>query len=292
VPSWLFRVLPPPVYHRIRRVPLLGGAVRRLFDALVPPRGLVLVRVQRGPLAGMVLELDPRTQIDIVVGRYEERVQAIVERVLQPGDSAFDIGAHLGYFTLMMGLVVGRAGRVVSFEPDPVVMEGLQRNVRRNGAQAGAEIVLVPAAVDELAGRVGFVAGRETSRGKLVAGDGDLRVETMVVDDVARQFRRPRLVKVDVEGRELGVLRGASETLGAGETVLVVEAHSRATERECRELLASFDYSCAIVRERGRAESYLVAWPSAEPSPVHGTAVSAAGERRGTLQRPRGLAGP
>jgi FkbM family methyltransferase len=268
VPPWLFRVVPSSLYHRVRRMPLLGRLVRALFDVVLPPRGLVLVRVQRGPLSGMVLELDPRTQIDVVVGRYERRVARIVERVLTTGQTAFDIGAHLGYFTLMMALVVGRDGRVVSFEPDPTVMEGLGRNLRRNGAQAEAEILLLPAAVDDRPGRSGFVAGRETSRGKLVTGLGDIEVETMMLDDVARQFGRPRLAKIDVEGRELGVLRGASETLRARETVFVIEAHSGGTERACRELMTSFAYDTAVVAEAGRAESYVVAWPASEPSPV------------------------
>lgn len=268
VPAWLFRVVSPALYHRARRVPFVGAVVRRLFDATVPKRGFVLFRVQRGPLAGMVFELDPRTQMDIVVARYEERVRAAIERVLSGGELAFDIGAHLGYFTLMMAMRVGKKGRVISFEPDPSVMEGLRRNVVRNGAKTEAELVLVPAAVDGTSGRAHFVEGRETSRGKLVADGGDHEVEVMVLDDIVRQFGRPRLVKIDVEGREAGVLEGGSETLAAGATVFVVETHSPALEQRCRALFESAGYACDVVEEPGRAESYLVAWPGSEPSPV------------------------
>lgn len=270
LPAWLFRVVSPALYHRARRFPVLGAVVRRLFDATVPHRGLVLFRVQQGPLAGMVFELDPRTQMDIVVGRYEERVRGVVERVLSGGDLAFDIGAHLGYFTLMMAKRVGARGRVVAFEPDPSVMEGLRRNARRNGAAAQAELVLVPAAVDATSGRAGFVEGRETSRGKLVSDRGDHDVEVMVLDDIVRQFGRPRLVKIDVEGREVGVLEGARDTLAAGATVFVIEAHSSSLEARCRAMLEAAGYACAALREPGRAEDYLVAWPGSEPSPVSG----------------------
>jgi FkbM family methyltransferase len=266
VPAWVFRVVPPALYHRMRRAPVVGRVFSRAFDALVPRRGLVLVRVRRGPLDGMVLEVDPRTQIDAVVGDYERGVVETVSDVLRAGDTAFDIGAHLGYFTLLMATRVGEGGKVVAFEPDPVVMEGLDRNVKRNGAQAGAGIVLVPAAVDARPGRVGFVEGRETSRGRLVDTTGDLEVEVMTLDDLVLQFGSPRLVKIDVEGRETGVLRGAPETLAEARPVFVIEAHGEALEAECRALLEERGYACEVTREPGRAETYLVGRPRSLPS--------------------------
>jgi FkbM family methyltransferase len=261
IPLWVFRVVPPRAYHRLRRTPVVGRIVRALFDAVLPRRGLVLTRVRSGPLAGMVLEVDPRTQIDVVVGLYEEGVLATIRSLLAEGDTAFDIGAHLGYFSLVMGTRVGATGRVVSFEPDPTVMSALQRNVKRNGAQTGAELVLVPAAVDGESGTAAFTEGRETSRGSLVSEGGDLHVEVMTLDDIVRQFGTPALVKIDVEGRELGVLDGATETLSAASTAFVIEAHSRALEQACVDALTAQGYRCAVHVEPGRAESYVVARP-------------------------------
>ena len=261
IPRWFFRVLPPPIYHRIRRVPLVGTSVRRLIDTFVPKRGLVLTQVQSGALSGMVLELDPRMQIDAVIGRYEAVVQEVIEEVLGTGGIAFDIGAHLGYFTLLMASYVREGGRVVSFEPDPTVVRGLDRNVARNRAKSGAEIVLVPAAVDEKPGRAAFTVGRETSRGRLSSQEGDLEVEVMTLDDASDRFGGAALIKIDVEGREVGVLTGGERTLSAGRTVFIIEAHSEELQRQCRELLTSHGYRAEVLRERGRAESYVVARP-------------------------------
>jgi FkbM family methyltransferase len=261
IPPWFFHVLPPPLYHRLRRAPILGEVVRRVIDALVPNRGLLLARVRLGPLQGMVLEVDPRTQIDAVVGRYETAVQRVVEEVLEEGQVAFDVGAHLGYFTLLMASRVGSTGRVVSFEPDPTVMGALHRNVKRNGAKSKAEIILVPAAVDDTPGRAHFTEGRETSRGRLTEGAGDFEVEVMTLDDVRARFGSPQLVKIDVESREMGVLRGGEETIAAAETVFIIEAHTRDLERECRDLLADHGYFSEVLREPGRAEIYVVGRP-------------------------------
>jgi FkbM family methyltransferase len=261
IPRWFFRVLPPPAYHRIRRVPVLGAAVRRLVDAMVPKRGLLLTRVQSGPLSGTVLELDPRMQIDAVIGRYEAVVQDAIEEALEAGGTAFDIGAHLGYFTLLMASYVGDGGRVVSFEPDPNVARGLQRNVDRNRAKSGAEIVLVSAAVDEEPGLAAFTVGRETSRGRLSSRQGDLEVDVTTLDDVWDDFGRAALVKIDVEGREVGVLSGGERALKARHAVFVIEAHTDELQQQCRAILGRHGYTSEVLRERGRAETYLVARP-------------------------------
>ncbi|MFN2489532.1 MAG: FkbM family methyltransferase [Actinomycetota bacterium] len=259
VPLWLFRLVPPPLYHRLRRAPVIGSLVRAAFDTVIPRRGLVLARVRSGALAGMVLEVDPRMQIDAIVDRYEVVVRDVMLDVLQDGDTAVDIGAHLGYFTLVMAMRVKERGRVVAFEPDPTVMQGLERNVKRNGAQTGAGILVVSAAVDRHPGRLGFVEGRETSRGRLVEGGGDVEVEVMTLDDIALRFGAPRLVKIDVEGRELGVLQGGADTLAARATVFIIEAHGDELERACVNLLESYGYGCGILKERGRGESYVIA---------------------------------
>jgi FkbM family methyltransferase len=209
----------------------------------------------------MVLELDPRMQIDAVIGRYEAVVQQVIQEVLDTGGIAFDIGAHLGYFTLLMASYVREGGRVVSFEPDPTIVRGLDRNVTRNRAKSGAEIVLVPAAVDEKPGRAAFTLGRETSRGRLSSQEGDLEVEVMTLDDASDRFGGAALIKIDVEGRELGVLTGGERTLSARRTVFIIEAHSEELQSQCRELLTSHGYRAEVLRERGRAESYVVARP-------------------------------
>jgi FkbM family methyltransferase len=261
IPLWFFRVLPPPLYHRLRRAPVIGAVLRWLVDLAIPRRGLFLTRMRDGPLAGMVLEVDPRMQIDAVVGRYETAAQRIVEAALDPGHVAFDIGAHLGYFTLLMASRVGEQGRVVAFEPDPTVMRGLHANVKRNGAKSMAEIILVPAAVNGSSGRAAFVEGRETSRGRLTLEGGDFEVEVMTLDDVADRFGYPQLVKIDVEGRELGVLSGARRIAEAAATVFIIEAHTRALEAKCREFLGAHGYVSEVLAEPGRAETYVVARP-------------------------------
>lgn len=238
----LFRLLPPGLYRRLRWSPL-AGAGRRLLDATLPGGGVRPTRVLGGPLRGMVLDLDPRTLKLMAVGRHEPEVQRAIEEHLGPGQTAFDVGAHVGYASLLMAGRVGPGGKVVAFEPDPDVLACLRGNLTRNLAAAGA-VVAVERAVAAAAGGRPFVRRADTATGHLHEGPGALAVQVTTLDDAAAEHGLPDLVKVDVEGGELAVLSGAPELLAAGRTTFVIEAHSAELERDCAGLLEAAGWRC------------------------------------------------
>jgi FkbM family methyltransferase len=252
-----FSSMSPRLFHFIRLLPGVGDAMLWAIDATSSPHALLLKRIRAGPLSGMTLEVDPRA-LDMVIGRYEPAIQAVLESTLRKGGVAFDIGANLGYFTLVMAKQVGPGGRVVSFEPDPEMFSALTRNIERNIDDAKG-IVAVPGAVGAEAGTVRFARGWRSTRGKIVSSGGDLEVELMKVDDAADRFGVPRLLKIDVEGAELDVLRGAGAILKSEKPLVLVEVHSDELERSCARLLEEFGYECARRVDLGKREPYLVA---------------------------------
>ncbi len=253
----LFSSMPPRLFRFIRLLPGVGDAMLWAIDATSPPHALVLKRIRSGPLSGMTLDVDPRA-LDMVIGRYEPAIQAVLESTLRAGDVAFDIGANLGYFTLVMAKQVEPGGRVVSFEPDPEMFSALTRNVGRN-VHGSNGIVTVAAAVGAEAGAVRFARGWRSTRGKIVPDGGDLEVELMKVDDAADRFGAPRVMKIDVEGAEFDVLSGARAVLKGEKPLVLVEVHSEELERRCARLLEEFGYECAQRGDLGKKESYLVA---------------------------------
>ncbi|MDQ3955949.1 MAG: FkbM family methyltransferase [Actinomycetota bacterium] len=205
----------------------------------------------------MRLEVDPRA-LDMVIGRYEPAIQEMLERTLRGGDVAFDIGANLGYFTLVMATTVGAGGRVVSFEPDPQMAAALTRNIERNvGPSDPVETVI--AAMGAATGRVRFARGWRATRGKVVSEGGDLEVEMTTVDEASERYGVPRLLKIDVEGAEVDVLQGATSVLKAEKPAVIVEVHSLELEQRCARLLQSFGYDCTRTVDRGKKETYLIA---------------------------------
>ena len=253
----VFSRMPPRVFRGLRLLPGIGDVMLGMVDAAFPTHELLTRRIRAGPLRQMVIEIDPRA-LDMVIGRYEPAIQLVVERTLRAGDVAFDVGANLGYFTLLMATNVGPSGRVVAFEPDPDMVSALERNLSRNIRDADSVVALAAAAGAE-AGKVAFKRGWRATRGAVVATGGDFEVDMMTVDDAAGRFGAPRLLKIDVEGGEVDVLAGASDVLDTAKPLVLVEVHSDALESACMQLLEGFGYVCERRVDLGKKEPYLLA---------------------------------
>jgi FkbM family methyltransferase len=256
------------LYHRTRRTPFVGPLMLRAIEARTRGARWTRARVRSGPLRGMSLDVDARVQADVIVGAYERRLSRYVRDLLRPGDVAFDVGSHLGYFGILMATSVGPTGKVVCFEPDPGLHDALEGNVARNRSAIPAEVVVARLAAGATAGKTSFEAGGHSTRGRL-SRSGDVEVEVITLDDAVDRFGRPRFVKVDVEGHELDVLRGGPELVRSKEASFGIEIHSDELGRSCRALLEEAGYGCRFVTEAGRAETYLLAEPR-QPGRVAG----------------------
>ncbi len=151
---------------------------------------------------------------------------------VRPGDVVLDVGANVGAYTLLFGQWVKPGGRVYAFEPAPDAFAGLVRHVELNGLTD--VVTFVRAAAGERSGKVRIVSDgiAGTNRVAFAADDaGGEEVRAVSLDDFCgREGITPALVKIDVEGWELEVLRGARETLrrGGDRLALFVELHPAA----------------------------------------------------------------
>lgn len=138
-----------------------------------------------------------------------------------PGAVALDVGANVGGYALLLGAWVRPGGRVYAFEPAPDAFSGLERHVALNGL--GGVVVPVRAAAAGATGTARLAADGASGANRL-GGEG-VEVATVALDDFcAREGIRPAVIKIDVEGAELEVLRGARRTIraaGPGLTLLV-----------------------------------------------------------------------
>jgi FkbM family methyltransferase len=145
---------------------------------------------------------------------------------VRPGAVALDVGANVGAYALLLGRWVQPGGRVYAFEPSPETFAGLSRHLALNGLQG--TVVPVAAAAARSAGRATLSGGGLSGANRLDAAGSGPSVETVSLDEFcAREGILPSFIKVDVEGAELDVLRGARETIrraGAG-LALFVEMH-------------------------------------------------------------------
>jgi FkbM family methyltransferase len=173
--------------------------------------------------------------------------------VLEPGEVFWDVGANLGYFTLLAAARLNHTGQVVAFEPGPSAYACLTGNISANPF---TNILAFPVAVSDRGGAAVLysVAGQPDGRANLFTPRADQTESTKVRTVTLDGWRKPHdltgpdFIKMDVEGSELAALTGARETLTAGDPLLLVEMkeaifQSLGTERtEIEEFLRSFGY--------------------------------------------------
>jgi len=149
------------------------------------------------------------------LGRMGRDERATLERLVRPGMTVLDIGGNIGVYTVLLSRLVGPTGRVITFEPDPDLFSCLQANCARNGcANVEAHNLALGRQADRLVlRRLTLNSGDNTlGRGGSTHFRSEVAVEVAALDALLPALK-PDLVKIDVQGWELEVLRGMERLL-------------------------------------------------------------------------------
>ncbi|MFZ0619332.1 MAG: FkbM family methyltransferase, partial [Candidatus Acidiferrales bacterium] len=177
-------------------------------------------------------------------------VQAAVMARLRLGEVFYDLGANIGFYSLLAARCIGAQGKIFSFEPDAMTAERLRRNVARNGLE---NINIVEVGVWSSSGTMHFSPADDSSPdrgvGTFIGADdaSGKAVPTVALDDFVLGAPPPDAIKCDVEGAELEVFRGAEKLLRSRHPWILCEIHSQENERALRELLGGIGYTFEIV---------------------------------------------
>jgi FkbM family methyltransferase len=178
-----------------------------------------------------------------------------------------DVGANIGYYTLVLAKAVGAHGAVHAFEPVPRLFETLSRNVGANGFR---NVVTEKRACWSAAGEFEIyeAAGGNSGKSSLfeqhAQGIQGHRVQAVTIDQYAREKKldEVHLIKIDVEGAETDVLDGATETIRRYKPILVLEVVPRFLEtrgsslRAFTSLIESWGYDCRFLDLRPAEENW------------------------------------
>jgi FkbM family methyltransferase len=170
--------------------------------------------------------------LGIVRDGYETDEVRLARSILRAGDTAIDVGAHIGFFTMQMAAAVGAAGRVYAFEPFDANADLLEKSLHENrfddrvvfrraavGAAGGTATLTFPAEILNSGGAYLLRHG-----GAPLAGHQTKGVPVVALDGL--DLRRPvRFIKMDVEGAEPQVIRGAEAILREDRPVILSELH-------------------------------------------------------------------
>ena len=181
-----------------------------------------------------------------VVG-HGSHITRLIAEVVGEGDTCVDVGANIGYFSLMMAAKCGGTGAVYAYEPEPGNVQILAENVTIARSR-GLRVDFMAAAVSDCAGAIELVRGEESTLHQVrTAGGssdaGELVRSVNLAEDLAlKAVSGPiRLLKIDVEGHEASVLAGSARLFEVGRVqTAVVEVTAGQQAHEISELLRRF----------------------------------------------------
>lgn len=220
---------------------------------------------------GLIYEIDFRERVSrhlYMFGNIEPVIGAIFRGILQPGATVLDVGANFGYFSLLAGSLVGAAGKVIAFEPDPRNLARLRRNIALNHM---SQVEVMPVGVYDADGTLKFHLAREDednlgTSSLLDAREGREQIDVRVItlDHFVRErgLTNIALLKMDIEGAEWGAIRGAMETLRAGIVRhVLVEVHTGVLGAEkSRQVVAMLRGAGLIGYAIDEAKAHVQTW--------------------------------
>lgn len=243
---------------------VFAGPMRIASRLLVPSSGRKRVRVRAGPAKGLLLELDPRWEHASWDGSYEPEAVAAFLHVVKADGMVFDIGSGLGFYALL----ASRAGaNVITFEPNSDNAESVTRHLEMN--HLADRVRIVRQAVFSCSGRVTLEVSEGTSahrNAKVLTSSADnatrAKVPCTSLDDFIVNNPKPTVVKMDVEGVESEVLKGADQLFRTCRPVLLCEVHDQANAQFVQEWLQERDYSCWWLEKGNDFPRHLLGSPT------------------------------
>ena len=207
---------------------------------------------------------------------YEPPLVQLLGAVLKPGDAFFDIGAHVGYFSIIASQMVGQGGRVITVEANSDNVARLRRHHEINGLKnqriieaAAADTVLTRQFYynfDNDGGHALWDPGKHSFNKQSASNQQIVDVESVTIDSLVTEcdVSRIKLIKIDTEGAEELILRGGLATLCANKELLIVcELNEFGLEQlgssqgSLRSFMANHGYQTFLIDPNGALPKYV-----------------------------------
>ncbi|MBA7507590.1 hypothetical protein ES706_06310 [subsurface metagenome] len=217
----------------VRGVKLLSGhGISKFYPLKIAYEFLIshLIPLLKKPNAAVEVQghrmfLDSKDSLGLFpFGVYEPFRTEIIKQQIQKGNVVLDIGANIGYFTLIFAQLVGERGKVFAFEPEPDNFALLQKNMEANGYQ---NVILVKKAVSNKARKVKLYLSEDNKGDHRIYDSHDGRkfveVEVITLDEYFKDYDlKVDFIKMDIQGAEGGALEGCSLLIERNRNVKII----------------------------------------------------------------------
>jgi FkbM family methyltransferase len=219
------------------------------------PAGITQVTIAGGDLAGYSILLDMQIDKDYWLGTYEPQLQAALREVVPVGATVYDVGANIGYVSLLLAKAAGEKGMVFAFEALPENAARWHRNVELNRMQD--RLRLFEGAVTGAVGKVRFLVHASGGMGKAAGSGGrddsyqsEISVPGISLDEFVygQGNPPPQVVKMDIEGGEVLALPGMQRVLAEARPLMLMELHGPESSRTAWASLTAAGYQIYWMR--------------------------------------------
>lgn len=241
-------LLPLGVKRKITNGGVLSGLIRKMLNTSVD-EGLSVVTVTAGPLKGKRALLDMKNEKSRWLGTYEPELVDACRELIEPGMVIYDVGANIGYVSMLFAEFTGPEGKVLAFEPLPENAKRIRENVQLNNYK---QIDVYENAVIDAERPVSFLRHRSVGMGKALGSAGradqeyktELTVHGIGLDDfvINKGNPIPDLIKIDIEGGEVMALPGMEGILTQNGPILMIELHGEESEQVAWRVLNACGY--------------------------------------------------
>lgn len=203
----------------------------------------LFVKIKAGPLAGKKWIISSGSKY--ILGIQEVyKTDAFVSN-FKKGDTFYDIGAHVGYFSAIAASINNGSGEIFAFEPRPMNIKFFRKHMQVNRF---LNVRLFEAAVGDCEKEVGFDPGHGSATGH-VCSDGKIKVRQLWIDQMIRDglISSPDFVKIDVEGAEMDVLRGLKDVISDRRPKMLIATHNNKCHSFVLDFLRKHDYKLQVL---------------------------------------------
>ena len=274
----VIRILPKPIRENLHAyLPLAKGLIRDHLN-LHTLSGVTEITVSRGVLRGARLKLDLTLNHESYwLHNYEPQMVEAIHDFCKGGMTIYDVGANIGYISLILARIVGAGGKVLAFEPLPGNIQRINEHIACNSLHS--VIKVVPVAVSDREGKEIFLVHYDNKMGKLAGSRGRkttyfdrIEVNSLRLDDFIYRDSNPppHLIKIDVEGGGVKAIPGMQQLLSERRPVVLMELHGPEEKWVAWDMFRRLDYRvCRLetgypeVKDPGALEwnDYIVATP-------------------------------
>jgi FkbM family methyltransferase len=202
----------------------------------------ITLPIQDGPLKGK--KWCPTTSIRYIRGRYVKRDTDIITGNVSKGDTVYDIGAHVGYFSVLCSEITGREGKVFAFEPVPMNLFFLRKHIKINKC---SNVRVFDICVSDNTGEAYFDNTMGSATGHLSPA-GKLKVNVDTLDNLlaSGEIHPPDFIKINAEGAEQSILNGCMKIIEKFRPKFLITFHGEDLRNNCIRLLSKFEYKVTI----------------------------------------------